>query len=264
MGWVQSGIGMMSVLGCIVVGFFFVTTGMSVAIARYFNIGDETKRHIYPIYRVPWLVWLTDRRFVVSTVLLFQYDRLVDAVLGAFGDIPPGRGRVLQVACVSGDITEKLVSRFRKSADVFILDASEAGIRNSRKKLESSGLGSGAEFIHDDATSMPFRNGSFDFVLSFFLFHELPAEKKKRVFRECLRLIRPGGVFAYAEFHRPKSVLLRILGRTVFGLFEPYAREMWRWNPCIDPKRFEVRRTTILHGYFQVVSIIRKHPDISG
>ncbi len=263
MNWVQSGIGMMSVLGCLVVGFFFVTTGASVAFARYFNIGDEAKRHIYPIYRIPWLVWLTDRRFVVSTVLLFQYDRLVDAVLRISDSIPFNCGRVLQVACVSGDITEKLVSRCRESADIFVLDASEAGIRNTRKKLELRGFGPGVEFIHDDATSMPFRGGSFDFILSFFLFHELPMEKKRQVFRECLRLIRPGGVFAYAEFHRPKSASLRFLGRIIFGLFEPYAREMWRWNPYIDPDRFEVRRTTILQGYFQVVSI-RKHQDISG
>lgn len=262
MNWTQGSFGIIGVSIVLIPLFFFATTKASLAISGWFSLGSSESRHIYWIYRSPLLVWLTDRRFVVSAVLLFQYDRLVDAVLESIDNVSLPKKRVLQVGCVSGDITEKLVLRTLGNAHVSIFDMTEAGVRNSRKKLARADLESGAGFFRGDAASIPVKSGSFDRVFSFFLFHELPTKKKRQVFRECLRVIRPGGVFVYAEFHRPTSWSLRLLGSMIFGIFEPYAREMWRWHPNIDASRFEIERKLFLSGYFQVVSIRKRSNDL--
>lgn len=51
-----------------------------------------------------------------------------------------------------------------------------------------------------DATAMPFRDGTFDLVLSFAMLHHLNSSAlQDRLFREAYRVLKPGGIFVGAD-----------------------------------------------------------------
>lgn len=243
-------------VGLLVAGFFFVTTRASLELfKRGKQRGDS---HVYWIYRSPLLIRLIDRQFISSVILLFQYRRLVKRVLAPACDRREGK-RVLQVSCVFGNFTEKLAACFHRLGEVFIFDIMHSEVRHLSRKLSASESHGGCRFFQGDAAAMPFRAGIFDYVVSFFLFHELPFAMKQRVFAECLRVLKPGGIFVYGEFHKPDSPVVGVLSGLYFWIFEPYAREMWSWDPCADlePLEWRIHRAKVMGGYFQVVSLER-------
>ena len=48
-------------------------------------------------------------------------------------------------------------------------------------------------FIVGNAESLPVPDESQDAVTSMFVFHELPPKVRRIVFRECARVLKPGG-----------------------------------------------------------------------
>jgi len=182
--------------------------------------------HVYWIYRSLLLIWLLDHQFISSVILLFQYHRLVKKVLAPACARSEGK-RILQVSCVFGNFTQKLAACYHKLGEVFIFDIMHSEVRHSSRKLAASNEHRGCSFFQGDAAAMPFQGNVFDYVVSFFLFHELPPTMKQKVFAECLRVLKPGGIFVYGEFHKPDSPIVSYLSGLYFWIFEPYARAMW-------------------------------------
>lgn len=245
-----------------IAAFFFLTTRLSMYVSRRFGLGHSRDQHVYWLYRHPFLIWLVDRQFVSDIVLLFQYRRLVKRVLGPACDVCKGK-RVLQVSCAFGDFTRKLARCCHRLGEVFIFDLVHHEVQNASRKLAQAMPADGCAFFQGDAVAMPVADRSFDYVVSFFLFHELPPAKKHQVFHECLRVLKPGGTLMYGEFHRPETHLGRFWARFIFTVFEPYAREMWTWDPTLelDAGHWSVRRETVLGGYFQVTFVRRLGAD---
>lgn len=236
--------------------FFFITTRSSLLL--YGQGKARRNSHVYWRYRSPLLIWLMDRQFISSVILLFQYHRLVRRVLAPACAQRAGK-RILQVSCVFGNFTQKLAACYHQLGEVFIFDIMHSEVRHASRKLSACNVQGGCSFFQGDAASMPFQGAVFDYVVSFFLFHELPPVMKRKVFAECLRVLKPGGRFVYGEFHRPDSPVVGLLGGLYFWIFEPYAREMWSWNPTadLDPTLWRIERTKVMGGYFQVVSLER-------
>jgi ubiquinone/menaquinone biosynthesis C-methylase UbiE len=245
-----------TLLGIVI--FFFVTTRWSTYVARWFGLGHERARHVYWLYRNPLLIWLLDRQLIADAILLFQYRRLVRRVLGPACEVCRGK-RVLQVSCAFGDFTRKLAGCCHRLGEVYIFDLVQHEVRNASRKLAKAIEANGCVFFQGDAVAMPLTDGTFDYVVSFFLFHELPPAKKHQVFFECLRVLKPDGRLMYGEFHRPATRLGRFWARFIFSVFEPYAHEMWTWDPTVelDPNVWSVRRETVFGGYFQVTFVQR-------
>jgi ubiquinone/menaquinone biosynthesis C-methylase UbiE len=243
-------------LCCGIVVFFFLTTRASMLLAHRLRLGNEHDRHVYWIYRHPFLIWLIDRQFIADAILLFQYRRLVKRVVGPACDVCRGK-RVLQVSCAFGDFTLKLAGCCHRLGELYIFDLVHSEVTNVSRKLARVMRAEGCHFFRGDAAALPLPAAAFDYVVSFFLFHELPPGKKQRVFDECLRTLKPGGLFIYGEFHRPSTWLGRFWGRFIFTVFEPYAQAMWEWDPGarLDPGAWSVRRETLFGGYFQVTFI---------
>lgn len=240
-------------LGATLALFFFVTTRGSLLAMNWSNTKND---HIYWLYKNPILVWLTDWQLLVSMVLLFHYDTLSNAVRSHIATASFKNKHIVQIGAVSGNITERLGVMLPTRVRLSILDREIAGIRNTMQKLIRKRLFS-TSYCLCDAENMPIASGASDCSLSFFLFHELPYSMKQKVFEESLRIVRPGGKFVYAEFHRPETALLRLLQTVIFGLFEPHAKAMWYWDPLasIDDKKYSFERALHFYGYFQVVSI---------
>lgn len=105
-------------------------------------------------------------------------------------DPHPGQ-KVLDVACGSG--TAALVAA-RRYCEVTGIDFVSELIERARKRADASGLE--ADFMVADAQELPFRDDTFDVVLSVYGVQFAPDQEKAA--SEMLRVCKPGGRIALA------------------------------------------------------------------
>ena len=242
--------------------FFLVLTRISLIIQTSLVKSDPDTAHIYWIYKSPFFIRLTDRMFVVSTILLFQYKNLVSCVVKRLNPSMKGK-RVLQISCAFGNVSEKIAESLSKQdAKEFVLtDIMQSEVDNAERKLKR--FGKLCTFLKQDATNLEFEDQSFDYVVVFFLPHELPFDKKGKLIDEANRVLKPGGKVIFGEFHKPRLKILEILGRIYFYIFEPYATEMWDdfdIAEALEEKtdtRYKIKKDTFLFDNFQVLTAER-------
>jgi ubiquinone/menaquinone biosynthesis C-methylase UbiE len=102
------------------------------------------------------------------------------------------RGLVLvDLACGSGSFLGDLKATFPR-AKVMGLDLSPAYAAKAAAR-------SGAPVIQANAERLPFADDSVDGLTCIYLFHELPPNVRKTVAAEMARVLKPGGVLAFAD-----------------------------------------------------------------
>jgi ubiquinone/menaquinone biosynthesis C-methylase UbiE len=119
---------------------------------------------------------------------------------------PPDDGRVtriLDLACSIGQGTTALKARF-PSAEVTGLDVSLPLLRYAH--LRALTLGEEVSFVQALAEETGFEASSFDAVMAFILFHEVPASLFTKIIAETLRVLRPGGTFTIIDAPRVESL----------------------------------------------------------
>jgi ubiquinone/menaquinone biosynthesis C-methylase UbiE len=123
---------------------------------------------------------------------------------------------VLDLACGSGAFLIDLKAAFPR-ADVFGLDLSPA-------YLAEAGRRSGAPGVQALAERLPFADASLDAVACVYLFHELPPRVRPKVAAEIARVIKPGGVFAFADSVQAEDApkIARLLEAFPAFFHEPY------------------------------------------
>jgi len=243
--------------------FFLVLTRISLILQTHKIVkSDPDTAHIYWIYKSPFFIRLTDRMFVVSTILLFQYKKLVSCVVKRLNPSLKDK-RVLQMSCAFGNVSEKIAESCAKggAAEFVLTDIMQSEVDNAERKLKR--FGDICTYSRQDATNLEFEDQSFDYVVVFFLPHELPFDKKNMLIAEANRVLKPGGKVIFGEFHKPRLKLMELLGRLYFMVFEPYAIEMWDefdFEKALVEQtgnHYEVERDTLLFDNFQVVTAQR-------
>jgi len=177
---------------------------------RYRGRHDELPRGIdrrrYPRYYLRTFHWQTDGWLSERSARL--YDASVEFLFGGTADImrrmaiPPvveavrGRAqpRILDLACGTGRFLLQLHGAL-PHAKLYGLDMSGPYLQRAGDVL----AGTNASLIADNAESIPLATGQFDAVTSVFLFHELPADARRRVMREAWRVLTPGGRFVVCD-----------------------------------------------------------------
>lgn len=209
---------------------------------------DYLERTYWWAYLRPASIRIFDHKVIVSAILWGQYRRLSDTVLTRIA----GGDRVLQLACVYGDLSQRLARQVGPEGALDIVDIAPIQIANIRRKLV------GMDWVRAsvaDATTT--RAGSFDCVLSFFLLHEMPDPLKRRVVDAALAAVAPGGMAMFVDYARPlRWHPLRPVMAAVFALLEPYAIAMWHTPIAAlasHPQEFSWTRETRFAGLFQVV-----------
>jgi len=216
------------------------------------TIPGYLRRHYWWAYLRPASLRAFDHPAVVSAILWGQYHRLSDAVLA---EIAPG-ANLLQLACVYGDLTPRLVGRLGSEGRLTVVDAAPIQIANLAAKLgQKSHL---TLRVGDAAAPGP---GTHDTVLCFFLLHELPDGHKRRVVDAALDRLAPGGRAIFVDYARPaRWHPLRPVMALVFRLLEPFAAAMWR-RPvrsfASDPDRVRWRERRVFGGLYQIVVAAR-------
>jgi SAM-dependent methyltransferase len=140
-------------------------------------------------------------RFMESSAVEFL-DRL---------GIQPG-ARLLDVACGSGQLG--LIAA-RRGARVSGIDIAANSILAARGRAASEGLD--ARFEEGDAEDLPYADASFDVVSS--IFGAMFAPRPEQVAAEMLRVSRPGGTIAMANWTR--EGFIGQMFKTIAGFIAP-------------------------------------------
>lgn len=103
--------------------------------------------------------------------------------------------RLLDVACGTGSAL-KQVAHAHPHLSYFGIDLSPHYAKRARKQLRDVAQ---LAIAVENAEAMPFADASFDIVTCVYLFHELPRNARRRVAREMLRVLRPGGLIVIED-----------------------------------------------------------------
>ncbi len=111
------------------------------------------------------------------------------------GDRTCQPARLLDVACGTGSAL-KQVAQAHPALSYFGVDLSPHYARRARQQLSDVAQ---LAIAVENAEALPFADASFDVVTSVYLFHELPRNARRKVAREMLRVLRPGGLLVVED-----------------------------------------------------------------
>jgi ubiquinone/menaquinone biosynthesis C-methylase UbiE len=206
-------------------------------------------------YLHPRAVYLFERQWLVNLILWGNFARLRDAALDALGGSLDGR--TLQIACVYGNLTRRLVGRLGSGASLDIVDILPIQLENLARKVPPS---SAVNLIHGDSAALDFKSGSYDRALLFFLLHEQPEDVRRDTLAEALRVVKPGGQLIIVDYHRPHPLNPFYLPMTaILSTLEPYALDLWRheiteWFPA-NRKIADIKKRTMFGGLYQLIKV---------
>ncbi len=110
--------------------------------------------------------------------------------------IRPGH-RVLEIGCGTGNMT-LLVKRRDPEVEVIGIDPDPKALVQAQHKAGQVGVSLPLTLSY--AQALPYPDGSFDRVLSAFMFHHIPAHAKLDVLREARRVLKGGGSLHLVDF----------------------------------------------------------------
>ena len=207
-------------------------------------------------YLHPNAVKIFERQWLVNLILWGNFRRLRDAAIDLLGN--PIRGSTLQVACVYGDLTPRLLARHAPQASLDVVDVLPVQLDNLSRKLGSAA--SRVALRLGDSSNLKGPDACYDQVLVFFLLHEQPEQVRRRTLAEVLRVARPGGRVVLVDYHRPHPANpLRFFMRPLLRALEPFALDLWRDEIAAmlpaDAPIASVRKRTFFGGLYQVVEV---------
>ena len=206
-------------------------------------------------YVHPNAVRLFERQWLVNLILWGNFSRLRDAALDALGERLDGR--TLQIACVYGDLTNRLRARLTTGGSLDVVDVLRVQLDNLARKLPGDPR---VGLIQADSSALDISSDSYDRALLFFLLHEQPEEIRRRTISEALRVVKPGGRLVILDYHRPRaSHPLYWPMVAILKSLEPYAMDLWRhaiaeWLP--EGTRFQ--KSTRFGELYQLLTITKQ------
>jgi demethylmenaquinone methyltransferase/2-methoxy-6-polyprenyl-1,4-benzoquinol methylase len=106
--------------------------------------------------------------------------------------------KILDLCCGAGAVTQVLV---QLSQDVTALDVSPVALARAAKKAPQ------AKYVEGLAQSLPFTENQFQLVHTSAALHEMKPDDLLKIVKEVYRVLQPGGVFTFADFHKPSNIL---------------------------------------------------------
>ena len=118
-----------------------------------------------------------------------------------------GHGSLLEVGCGSGALAVRAALTWPE-AKITGLDYWGAMYNYSKalceKNAASEGVGKQCGFVHGDANKLDFPDGSFDAVISNYVYHNITGKDKQQLLLETLRVLKKGGTFAIHDLMSPR------------------------------------------------------------
>lgn len=150
--------------------------------------------------------------------------------------------RVLDIPAGTGRLTVPLA---KTGATVVGADISANMLRVAKSKRERPS--DRAYFAQGSGTELPFRDDTFDAVISFKFFHLIPNERKPSFLREMVRVLKPGKPLI-VEFNSPFYGGILAAFRYYFQKKHPGGMRMKCIFPDQIPELFSGLEVTRRHG----------------
>ena len=112
------------------------------------------------------------------------------------------RGRLLDLACGTGDIAWSVAPHVRQTIGLDLTTAMLEKAEGRRQKAEER-----PRWVCGDMGRLPFADASFEVVTTSYGLRNVPA--LEAAVAEIARVLTPGGLFVSLDFNRPESTLLR-------------------------------------------------------
>ncbi|QYM77400.1 class I SAM-dependent methyltransferase [Leucobacter luti] len=143
---------------------------------------------------------VSPRYDLINDVLTVGNDRLWR--IATTKAVAPRKGmRILDLAAGTGTSSAALAAH---GANVVAADFSEGMLAEGRKRHADNEL---IEFVHADATALPFEDNSFDAATISYGLRNVSDPRAALV--EMFRVVKPGGRIVIAEFSTPPSAVVR-------------------------------------------------------
>lgn len=216
---------------------------------------DYLQQTYWWAYLHPAAVRFFERQWLVNLILWGNFARLRDAALDEIGSSISGK--VLQVACVYGNFTERLVQRLEPTGQLDVVDVAPVQLENLKAKLDDA---SRIALHHQDSTRLHFTDASYDCVVLFFLLHEQPEEVRAQTIAQALRVVKPGGKVVFVDYHQPSRLNpFRYVMLLILKALEPFALDLWRrdistWLPD-QARSAKIEKQTFFGGLYQKVVV---------
>ena len=208
-------------------------------------------------YVHPNAVRLFERQWLVNLILWGNFGKLRDAALDALGSRI--EGRTLQIACVYGNLTDRLRARLTTRGSLDVVDVLRVQLDNLARKVTGDPR---VGLIQGDSAALDIPDASYDRALLFFLLHEQPEDVRRRTVAEALRVVKPGGRLVILDYHRPRPTNPLYLPMVaILKTLEPFAMDLWRheiadWFPAGAVA--DVRKETAFGGLYQLLTITKR------
>ena len=189
------------------------------------GVPEYLARYYWWAYLWRWGIWFFDHQPVIDAILFGQYDKLLKNTLAQV-EAGPG-ARLLQLTCVYGKLTPSLLSSTRN--EIHLCDIADGQLQLARRKTLR--FGDRCRLARMNAECLAYRDDSFDQVIVFFLFHEMPAEARHKTYAEIARVVRPGGsvlITEYAATPRRHWLYRFVPFRWLLGRLEPFLPGFWQ------------------------------------
>lgn len=181
-------------------------------------------------YVQPRAIRLFERDWLINLILWGHYRQLRDAALTALSHTLPHHPhpRCLQIACVYGDLSQRLLETLPKDGQLDVVDVLPQQLDNLRSKFAEP-LPPNLHLHLANAAALDFDQNNFDSALLFFLLHEQPEAVRRATLSQALRVLKPGGHLVLVDYHRPRPWHpLYWPMKAILAKLEPFALDLWR------------------------------------
>ena len=104
---------------------------------------------------------------------------------------------ILDIGCGTGTLAVLLKRRYA-GVEVVGLDPDPKALRRAKSKVRRARIS--VQFDQGFADELPYKEESFDRVLSSFMFHHLEGQDREKTSREVWRVLKPAGSFHLLDF----------------------------------------------------------------
>ena len=134
-----------------------------------------------------------------------------------------GNEMLLDVGCGTGTLICEIAKRFPNIA-IAGIDVSENLLNVAKQKIQQNG--GQIELRVASVLELPYRNNTFDVVVTSIMFHQLDIEEKQKAVQEMYRVLKIGGRYVSAEFG-PKATnpIRKWLAKGEWTLYPSHLRD---------------------------------------
>jgi ubiquinone/menaquinone biosynthesis C-methylase UbiE len=155
---------------------------------------EDARKTFIPAAGVDWTLPLYD-----PLVKLLGGDRVRRSLVEQ-ADLVEGQ-TLLDVGCGTGSLVA-LVRSLNPGVQVTGIDPDPKALERARRKAVRAGVS--IRLDQGFADALPYPDGSFDRVLSSFMFHHVPPAERPRMLGEARRILKPGGSLHLLDFDGPE------------------------------------------------------------